>query len=240
MPSLVLGGLAIGSQVWAATQQAGLSRKQRDQAALLKRRDTTPAAFTEALDLSRQQAEARMPGTSVQENRIGQQTATTSQAAVRAGATASQVQAALVGADMRGQSAMADLGRRSQEYRDRARTNLSGMLLRKGDIQRADQEAFDREKAALLEGAEQNSFGATQSVANGVAGAANIFMSAQLGGLGRAGANGAIDAMNPSQVALGPSGLGSLPTTLPTAGARSYTALGPAPRQPLPYKFNRR
>lgn len=242
MPSIILAGVAVGSQIYSASQQATLARQQRNAAENLKLRDTTPGALVEALAQGRQNAaSARMPGMSQQENNISQQVGNTSQAAIRAGASSTQVQAALVGADARGQSALADLGTRAQVYRDQSQQRLTGLLGQQAQQQQLDQQEFSREKAALTEGSIRNNYDASQSVSNGVAGAVNI-LGSRYGGNGsltsNPAQNGAIDAMATSQPVLGPTGLANTP---PPAQVGYYNPIGRSPRMAFqsPFSYGR-
>ena len=130
---------------------------------------------------------------------------------------------------------------RAQQYRDQSRQRLTGLLGQQAQQQRADQEAFSREKAALLEGSERNNFGASQSINNGIAGGASI-LGSRSGGGGynntNPSANGAIDAMAPNMAVLGPTGQ---PSNLPPASVGYYNPLGQPPRMRFqtPFAYGR-
>lgn len=133
--------------------------------AVVKKRDTTPAAFTESLDLARQAANSnRMPGQGAAENRIAQQTASVNAGALRAGGSSSDVLAALAGSDAQAQQSLAALSDRSEAYRQQQQGVLRQGLAQQAAYQKADQDNADREQGALKEAGQRNIYGAVDGL----------------------------------------------------------------------------
>lgn len=130
------------------------------QANNLKRRDTTPPAFTEALNLGRQAAQAGLPGEVAQLNRLDAGQNAVLSAGTRVGTSGSSILGLLSSADENRTRALSDLSTRSDAYHQQQTGHLEGLLKQQAAYQKADSQEFDRSKAALNESSQRNIYGA--------------------------------------------------------------------------------
>lgn len=160
------GGLAtIG--IATALPKVVASIKQSKQAQKLKLQDSTPAAFTEKLQLSRQAAgTARLPGMSGQQNRLGQVQAGALQNARLGAASGSDFLAAAGAADARRQAGEMQLGTQGLAYNDKSRQQLGADLTQQAAYQQRDLDNFNRTKAALTQSSAENANSAISGLAS--------------------------------------------------------------------------
>lgn len=160
------GGLATLGAV-SAIPKIFASVKQGKQARDLKITDSTPAAFTEKLQMSRQAAgTARLPGMAAQQMRLGQIQAGALQSARLGAVSGSDFLAAAGAADARRQSGELQLGAQGQAYNDKSRQQLGLDLSQQAAYQKNDLDQFNRTKAALTQSSAENANNAISSAAS--------------------------------------------------------------------------
>lgn len=142
---------------------------QGNQADKLQLRDTTPAAFTEALGVARQSVTSLLPGTGQQINRLDAGQNNVLAAGTRAGTSSNSILGLLSSSDENRVRGLADLSTRSEAFRQQGQHTLAGMLQQQAQYQRADQQELDRNKAAFTEAKDRNIYGALDGASQVVA-----------------------------------------------------------------------
>lgn len=147
-------------KVIASISQGAKARRVRLQ-------DTTPAAFTEKLQMDRQAAgTARLPGLGAQQTRLGAVQAGALQGARLGAASGSDFLAAAGAADARRQQGEMQLGTMGLQYMDKSRQQLGASLQQQAAYQQHDLDNFNREKAALTQAEAENANAAIGTAAS--------------------------------------------------------------------------
>lgn len=167
------GGLGVLGLATAAPKVIA-SVTQGNRAKNLKLQDSTPAAFTEKLQMSRQAAgTARLPGMSAQQTRLGAVQAGALQSARLGAGSGSDFLAAAGAADQRRQMGEMQLGNQGIAYMDKSRQQLGADLQQQAAYQQRDLDNFNREKAALTQSSAENANNAIAGAASYVAAGIN-------------------------------------------------------------------
>lgn len=134
--------------------------EQGQQAEKLQVRDTTPAAFKELEQATRQGTAAILPGYGAAVDGINAGANSTLDAATKAGTSGASVLGLLTTADANRQRALADLNTRNDAYHAQQENKLTGVLGQKAAYQAKDQQQYDQAKGALQEASQRNLYGA--------------------------------------------------------------------------------
>lgn len=147
---LAIGAAQALPKLWQAfTQNSAIDN--------VKLQDSRPESFKEKLAMSRQAANtARLPGQSYQENRLAQGQAGAVQNARLGAASSSDFLASAGAADARRQQGEQQLGIQGLQYQDQSKQRLGQALDQDAAYRTADLNNYNREKAALTQGAAEN------------------------------------------------------------------------------------
>lgn len=190
MPFPLLLPLAIGAA--QAIPKFLAAAKQKKQANRLTLQDTTPGASKEQLAGLRLGANtARLPGMGAAENKLAQNFAAGAGAATRAGGSSADVLASINALSLNRQAGQNQLTTQGLNYQDVAKQRLNVGLGQQAGYQRADQEKFERSKAALIQSSNQN----LMNGIDGIAGFAAMGVNGMMGGTPAPALNG-LDALN--------------------------------------------
>lgn len=209
IPLIALGAAQAIPKIIASYSQGAAARRLRLQ-------DSTPAAFTEKLQLDRQAAgTGRLPGQSGQQARLGMVQAGALQSARLGAASGSDFLAAAGAADARRQAGEMQLGVMGQQTMDKNRQVLGASLDKQAAYQMRDVDNYNKEKGALTQAEAENANNAISGVASYAAAGLN-----RQDNLNESAANRAAG-YTPAAVPLGAStGLGSGIYPAPTSAAR--------------------
>lgn len=133
---------------------------QGSKANKVRLQDTRPDSLKEEVAIRRQAANsALMPGQKAAESNIRQNAANSAAALAQAGTGSSGILAGLSRLNQNTNQATQQLATQAAGYQDQARNQLVGSLRQDAVYRTADQNAFNREKAALKQASAANLFG---------------------------------------------------------------------------------
>jgi hypothetical protein len=160
------GALSLGMAAVPGALQVIKGIHQNNLAKKVQLKDTTPLAFREELANSRLAANnQRVPGQGAAIDRINQGVANGMNNAVQAGTGSAGILASLGRLDQNRNNAFLSLSNQAQAFQQQNQNRLSGNLRQQAAYQKNDQDAFNREKAGLKEGASRNIFGGVSTMA---------------------------------------------------------------------------